>query len=139
MTSLIGRPSIPGKSITLRLSDLSLEIVTKGSQIQAEKNERAPSMAAWLRELIEFIFSGRDLEETLTRAMLDEYWPTPWKEIATPHRATVRLQEHHLLLLRQFEFHLQSLDWQRESKRNEAAMVLIEAHGPVFNRALSFL
>lgn len=136
MTTLIGRPPIPGFPITLRLTDAALDMMDKGAQLQATINKKAPSRAAWFRELLDFTFSGTSLENTMSADMLATLWPPAWFEQPTPHKVTMKIEERHRILLRQFECYVQSLDWIRDMQRNEAALLLMAAHGPVFNRSL---
>ncbi|ENA26979.1 hypothetical protein HMPREF1487_09458 [Pseudomonas sp. HPB0071] len=136
MTTLIGRPGIPGQNFTFRLNQDCLDIVEQGASLLARVNKNAPSRAAWLRDLIDQTFQQTPLSETMDEVLLAEKWNDSWISIPTPHKVTVRLEERHRILLRQFECYVQSLDWMRELYRNETTQIFIASHGPVFNRLL---
>lgn len=138
MTTLIGRgrPAIPGQATTLRLNDECFKIMEAGSERMAALQASSPSRAAWFRGLIDFAFHGTLIEHTMTASLLADRWPQTWIDQPKPHNVTVLLKEQQRILLRQFECYVQSLDWTREIYRNEAAQILMAAHGPVFNRAM---
>lgn len=133
MTSLVGRPPIPGHPITLRMTDAVLSIVDEGVDLQASIRGKAPSRAAWFREMIDFTFKA-PLEDLMSVDRLPPAWPPEW--LQPPHKVTMKIEDNQRILLRQFECHVQSLDWSRETFRNEAALLLIETHGQSFNRSL---
>lgn len=138
MTARPGRPFIPGTGltgVTLRLNTATQEIIDAGAKLLADMEATVPNRSAWLRNLFAFL-GDSDFEELMTAQLLQERWPASWFETETPHKLTVKLLEVHRIWLRQFECYAQSLDWSRELMRNEAALLVISAHGPVFNRTL---
>ncbi|CAM5368534.1 hypothetical protein SSTU70S_05720 [Stutzerimonas stutzeri] len=143
MTSHIGRPRIPGEYITVQLNQTCSEIVEEGAA-------HGLNRSAWVRALIEYVFGraedgnaayGREplsaVQEAMDAEAFAHGWPASWFKQPTPHKATMKLDVHHRVLLRQFECYVQSLDWLREFGRNDAVLLLIAAHGPVFNRHLA--
>lgn len=139
MTSTAGRPKIPGDDIALKLPDIQFTHMTKGAVLFGEISERSPSKAAWFRGLIEFTFAQSPPSCLMTSEEFANQWGDDWfTEVAKlpDHKITVRIEEHHRILLRQWECYLQSLNWTRKIFRHEAILVLIEAFGESYNRIL---
>lgn len=137
MTSKVGRPPVPGEAITLRLSDASLAIMDAGVLLLASVLGQSPSRAAWFRTLIDSTFD-RSPPNTLINAYdLRQTWDEVWLQAPLPHKVTMKIEEPQRVLLRQWECHVQSLDWTRKLYRNETCLILIESEGPTFNKSLS--
>ncbi|WP_328994417.1 hypothetical protein [Pseudomonas aeruginosa] len=146
MAARRGRPRASGKYITLQLNDSCLEIMGGGVALLSERQGKAPNRSAWFRGLIDHALGTActadvaagcllpKLVGAMDRDKLEQQWPVSWFEQPTPHQATMKLEDSQRMLLRQFECHVQALDWAREMYRNEVAQLLIAAHGPAFNQ-----
>lgn len=151
MVSLVGRPRVEGTYITLQLNDHCLNVVDTGAKLLQVRNcIKKPNRSAWIRDLMDFTFGDPALiehslagaiipsiKETMSADLLRSEWPVQWFLQVTPHKVTLKLEDHQRIFLRQFECYSQSLDWNRYLLRNEAALLLIAAHGPLFNRFLA--
>jgi hypothetical protein len=136
MTSFVGRPALPGFSTTLRLTPSAAEIADTGAALLAEVTDKAVSRAAWVRKLIEHTFENYTVEHTATPDQLKELWADLTPSPDSQRKVTIKLEERQRVLLRQFECHVQSFDWSIEFTRNEAVLLLLVLHGPLFNKLL---
>lgn len=145
MSGRRGRPKAAGKYITLQLNEICIGIMDAGAARIVGASGKMPNRSAWFRALIEHVFGSVPLADAasglctgqvsaaMSAEVLARDWPQSWFEQPTPHHVTMKLDDCHRLLLRQFECHVQSLDWLRDMYRNEVAQLLIAVHGPVFN------
>lgn len=135
MINPVGRPALPGTSICVRLNNVTLTIMIKGSELLASVDGRQPSRAAWIRKLIDHVLAAR-FEDLIDFQSLSGIWHDDWFSQPTPHNVTIKVSQAQRVQLRRFECFAQSLDWNRDLYRNEAVLLLIAAHGPAFNRSL---
>lgn len=151
MSGRRGRPNAAGKYITLQLNQVCIGIMDAGAARAVAGSEKLPNRSAWFRALIEHVFGSMPLADVaaglcagrvgagVSAEVLARDWPQSWFEQPTPHHVTMKLDDCHRLLLRQFECHVQSLDWLRDMYRNEVAQLLIAVHGPAFNDTYELL
>ncbi|EPF1380151.1 hypothetical protein ACSQRM_000395, partial [Pseudomonas aeruginosa] len=136
MTTL-GRPSLGADhAITLRLNAEAINVMDAGAETQAHITGRAASRASWFRSLLDCAFAGTPPSELISALDLRQRWTDEWIGQPTDHKVTLKLTEDQRVLLRQWEFAVQSQDWTRELYRNESSLILICSQGPIFNASL---
>lgn len=132
----MGRPSFPGNDTTFTINEHWFEVITQGSDSLAKQDGRAMNRSAWIRLLIDYALDGKDITLTITPDDLSRSWDSVSPLPESKRKATIRLEDNHLILLRQFECHAQSLNWTLPLHRNEALQLLIALYGPALNQSL---
>lgn len=143
MPKKVGRPAVPGASVTFRFAPQFFEMITKGAEIQARqrsvthpKGHRfAPSYGHWLRSLIDYGYprTAKIPAETLRQAMADVSTYPPEDMV----KLSMTLMEEQRIKLRKFECECQALDWAIDLQRNSAINLMVKLHGDDFNALLS--
>lgn len=135
-SSNAGRKSL-GEStyITLSFTNRAFALLEEGSILQAQDQGKKASRASWFRLLLDQ-FTDRLPTGILTLQELNTKWPTD-ADLNPSEQITVKLTRDQVILVRQIEFAIQSLDWSRHLYRNEICSILVENEGPSINRFLS--
>lgn len=123
-----GRPAVAGFDVTVTLTKAALDVVTEGASLLGQLTGKQASRAAWLRGFIDEM-ADLPYPSLMTGSELRERWPVS-SPLLCAHPITVRITELQRIWLRQWEFHVQSLDWSRPLYGKETLSILIEAHGP---------
>lgn len=131
-----GRPALnQGFNTTIRLNDTALQIVDQGAGVLAASQHSMVSRSAWIRYLLDQTLARRTFDALVTTESLKEVLALV-TEHPPCHKLTIKLEERHRVILRQFECYAQSLDWHAEVYRNEALLLLICIHGKPTNLAI---
>jgi hypothetical protein len=135
-SSKAGRKSLGDTTyITILFTAAAFERMEEGSKLQALSSGKKASRASWFRLLLDQ-FSDRLPSKILTRDELKEKWPSD-EHLVPMEQFTVLLTKDQIMLIRQIECAIQSLDWSRHLYRNEICSILVESEGPSLNHFLS--
>lgn len=135
-SSNAGRKSLGDASyITLTFTGAAFGKIDEGAKLQAQVTGKKASRASWFRLLLDQ-FADRPPLKILTLEELKAKWPTD-DYLVPESQITILLTKDQIILIRQIECAIQSLDWSRHLYRNEVCSILVENEGPSLNQFLS--
>lgn len=137
MSKAVGRQRVyTDEGITIRFNPSALSILEEGTHALSRRNGLAPSRASWFRYLLDECFQHVAPSMLISAEDLATTWTDDWLQEGPVQKVVLRISTEQRIYLRQWECHVQSLDWTRILERNETVQILVAAQGPIVNRLL---